>query len=149
MKILVSTTARLSHLRALLPFVTASVEGGHHVALAAPRSLAEYVTRFGLRHLAFDDVSNDEFRIIRDTERFGPETHAPSALRLLAAQSARAALPGLRAVVEEFRPDLIVRDVAELASLIVAQSYGIPEVPVQTTCTGSNCQILWVGVLLA
>ena len=38
----------------------------------------------------------------------------------------RAALPALRAIVERWRPDLIVRESWEYASTLVADAYGIP-----------------------
>ena len=37
-----------------------------------------------------------------------------------------AALPGLRAIVEDWRPDVIVRDCWEYASTLVAELHGIP-----------------------
>ena len=43
---------------------------------------------------------------------------------------AQAALPGLRALVEEWRPDLVVREASEFASYVVAQAAGVPCVEV-------------------
>jgi UDP:flavonoid glycosyltransferase YjiC (YdhE family) len=42
----------------------------------------------------------------------------------------RAALPGLLAIVEEWQPDVIVRESWEFASILVAELYGIPLVRV-------------------
>ena len=41
-----------------------------------------------------------------------------------------AALPGLRAIVEDWRPDVIVRECWEYASTLVAELHGIPVVRV-------------------
>jgi UDP:flavonoid glycosyltransferase YjiC (YdhE family) len=49
---------------------------------------------------------------------------------VFAGLDAHAVLPGLRAVVDEWHPDVIVRETAEFASLVVAEERGIPHVQV-------------------
>ena len=133
MRILVSTTARVSHFRPLLPFVAASVAAGHRIAVAAPRSVGAHVAGAGLRLLPFDDITAAEFAALRHVAGADRSPGRPGGLQLLTAHSARAALPGLRAAVEAYRPDLIVRNTAELAALVVARTPGIAEMPVLTT----------------
>jgi hypothetical protein len=43
-----------------------------------------------------------------------------------------AALPGMRAAFEEFRPDVVLREPAELASYVVATEHGVPHVQTST-----------------
>ncbi len=62
-------------------------------------------------------VSNDEGNAIVVSEVFG---------RI----DARAALPGIQALVEQWRPDLVVRETSEFASYVVAEAVGIPHVQV-------------------
>lgn len=132
MRVLVATTAGAGHFGPLVPFADAVRAAGHDVVVAAPESFAAVVERAGFVHRPFADappeeleavfpslsgISNDEGNVIVVRDVFG---------RI----DARAALPGMGAVVREWRPDLILRETSELSSYIVATNAGIPHVQV-------------------
>ncbi|MEV6349806.1 glycosyltransferase [Actinoplanes sp. NPDC051851] len=129
MRILFATTAGIGHFRPLLPFAAASAAAGHEVAVAAPRSFARQVAAAGHRHLPFDDVPPVTLAALHREAARDPGGTDRFAAELFGRLAAGAALPGLREAVETYRPALIVRDVAELGSLVAAASYGIPEIP--------------------
>ena len=89
--------------------------------------------------MPFDDITAAEFAALRHLAGADRSPGRLGGLQLLMAHSARAALPGLRAAVEAYRPDLIVRNTAELAALVVARTHGIAEMPVPTPAARSSC----------
>lgn len=52
-----------------------------------------------------------------------------------AGAAARAALPKLQRTIQEFRPELIVRESAEFASLVAAEAAGVPQAGVAVYCS--------------
>ncbi|HEV2089388.1 MAG TPA: glycosyltransferase, partial [Cryptosporangiaceae bacterium] len=126
------TTAGAGHFGPLLPFARALEHAGHDVVVAAPTSFAAAVERAGFVHRPFPDapaeamgavfaglhgLSNEEGNEVVVRDVFG---------RL----DAQAALPGIRALVDEWRPDLVVRESSEFASWVVAVTAGVPCVEV-------------------
>ncbi|MEU4532089.1 glycosyltransferase [Micromonospora ureilytica] len=136
MRILFSTTANTGHFRPLLPFANASATAGHDVAFAAPCSFAEQIGAAGFRHLPFDDIPPEDLALLDQPAKTDSEVVDSRGVRVFGEFGPRAAMPGLRKAVEGFRPTLVVRDVAEMASLVAAQEYGIPEIPVNMTVHG-------------
>ncbi len=128
MRVLMSTTGGSGHFGPLVPFAGALGQAGHEVLVAAPESFAPAVERAGFAHSPFADapteqiqavfaqvggLSNDEGNIVVVRDIFG---------RI----DTRAALPGVEAVVERWRPHLVVRETCEFASYLVAVAAGIP-----------------------
>lgn len=134
MRVLLSTTSGAGHFRPLLPVARALTRAGHEVACAAPVEAAPMVTREGLRHLPFDGVPPDH------PERAAAFGRAPTlppaeARRLVGEEvfgrlNTTYALPGARAAVAEFRPDLVVHETGEAAVRIAAEAAGVPVVGV-------------------
>lgn len=123
MRILIATTAGVGHLRPLLPFGAACADAGHEIALATPRSFLEQAAATGFPLFPFDDVAaadRDSLRRTVEDQQFG--------VRYFAELAPRAALPGLLAATEQFRPDLVFRDAAELGSAVAAEAWGVPDV---------------------
>jgi hypothetical protein len=52
--------------------------------------------------------------------------------------AARTALPRLQRIIREFRPDLVVRESAEFASLVAAEAAGIPQANVAVYCVNTK-----------
>lgn len=127
MKILFSTTAGTGHFRPLLPFAAACAEAGHDVAVAAPLSFARQATAAGYRVLPFGDIAPAEIEALMRAVEKGPGDRV--GVELFARLGVGAGLPGVRAAIERYRPSLIVRDVAEMASLVAAEEYDIPQIP--------------------
>ena len=130
MRVLFSTTANDGHFGPLLPLVRACAAAGHEVRVAAPRSYAAALDRAGLTHEPFDDAPPD---------RIGPvmarlpglsfeEADALVLREVFARIDAQAALPGLTRTIEHWRPDVVVRESAEIGSLAAAEVAGVPHV---------------------
>ena len=130
MRVLVSTTAGLGHFGPLLPFAAACRRAGHDVVVAAPESFAAEVARAGYEHRPFADAPPDEWGAVmaRVPHLSYEEAERVVLGEVFAGADVRAALPGMLATLEEWRPDLVVRESAELASHLAAERHGVPEV---------------------
>lgn len=139
MRVLLSTTSGSGHFRPLLPFARALERAGHELACAAPVEAAHMVEREGLRHLPFDGVPGDDPDRLAVLQQV--PTLDPAAARQLFGSvifgrlNTTHALPGARAAVEAFAPDLVLHEAAELAVRISAEAAGIPRVAVSPSLT--------------
>lgn len=132
MRILVATTAGAGHFGPLVPFARACAAAGHDVRVAAPGSFAGVIERAGLPMERLDDADGEAMAA---TMARIPELTMREANRLVLGDvfgrlNPEAALPGMRTVVEARRPDLVLREPAELASYVVARQHDIPCVEV-------------------
>jgi glycosyltransferase len=135
MRVLVSTTAGAGHLGPIVPFARALVDAGHEVVVAAPASFAASVGKAGFTHAPFADASPEELAAVF-ARLPGLSNHDANALivgEVFGRIGARAALPGVQALVDRWRPDLVLRDAAEVASFVVADIGGIPHVAVSVS----------------
>jgi UDP:flavonoid glycosyltransferase YjiC (YdhE family) len=132
MRVLVATTAGAGHFGPLVPFAAALQGAGHDVAVAAPASFAGAVARAGFDFLPFDDASSEELgRVFASLPALShEEANARVVGDVFGRIDTRAALPGMRATVAEWRPDLVVRESCEFSSYLVAEAAGIPHVHV-------------------
>lgn len=130
MRVLAATTAGAGHLAGLLPFARACVRAGHEVRLAAPASFAGTVEDAGFFHQPLADA--DPAALGAVFSRI-PALSMREADDLVIAEvfgrlDRDAALPSMRAACEDWRPDVVLREPAELASYVVAAERGIPHV---------------------
>ncbi len=132
MRILFASTAGAGHLGPLVPVARACVAAGHDVLVTAPRSFAAAVQRSGLAHFAFDDVPDGVLGPIfaRLPHLTTVEANRTVMREVFARHDAQAALPGVTRVIDEWWPDLLVREPAELGSLAAALRAGVPTVEV-------------------
>ncbi len=132
MRVLVSTTAGLGHFGPLLPFAAACRRAGHEVLVTAPESFSAEVARAGFDHRPFADAPPEEWGAVmaRLPHLSYEEAERVVLGEVFAGADVRAALPGMLATVEEWRPDLVLRESAELASHLAAERFGVPEVRV-------------------
>jgi len=132
MRVLVATTAGSGHLAPLLPFARAMRDAGHDVAVAAPGSFAAVVERAGFVHRAFADASPDELGAVFGSLAGMSNTEANVVVvrEVFGRIDTRSALPGMREIVDGWRPDLVLRESCEFASYLVADQAGIPHVHV-------------------
>ena len=137
MRVLFSTTANDGHFGPLRPFAQACVASGHEVRVAAPTSYSPALAAADLAHAPFADPP---------PELIGPVMAGLAAMTFENANDvvirevfgridAQAALPALLEMVERWRPDVVVRESAELASLVAAERFGVPHVHV---CVGTH-----------
>ncbi len=126
MRILFASTQGAGHFRPLLPFIDASTRHGHETLVVGPPTLNArgYPFRAG--------ASPPE-------EVLGPIWGAMSSLPpgqgdvvvvgvIFARLNVEAMLPTLENVIEEFRPDLVLRESSEFASAIAAERHRLPHV---------------------
>ncbi len=130
MRVLFSTTAGVGHFGPLVPFAHACVEMGHDVRVAAPESFRASVADAGLLHVPFDDAAPQSLGAV-----FGriPKLTMQDADDLVVREvfgrlDAKAALPKLRAFVDQWHPDVIISETAEVAASVVAEQADIAQV---------------------
>lgn len=129
---LCATTANDGHFGPLLPFARACAAAGHEVRVAAPVSFAPGVARAGFRHEPFADAPPelvDPVMARLPSLAFG-EADEVVVREVFARIDAQAGLPALVETVERWRPDVVLRESAELASLAAAERAGVPHVQV-------------------
>ncbi|WP_028064965.1 glycosyltransferase [Solirubrobacter soli] len=129
MRIIFATGQGGGHFGPLVPFARAAVRAGHDVLVAAPGSARSMVEQAGFVCHALGEPWDRE-------AKWAPvfNGNAPGARHvvqeLFIALDARAALPGMLALVHNDRPDLIVRETTEFASCVAAAHFGVPVVDV-------------------
>jgi len=137
MRVLCATTANDGHFGPLLPFARACAAAGHEVRVAAPVSYAAALDRAGCAHEPFADAPPELIGpVMAGLPEMSFEEADDTVIREVFARiDAQAALPGLMETVDRWRPDLVLRESAELASLVVAERSGVPHVHV---CIGMH-----------
>lgn len=132
MRVLFSTTAGSGHFGPLVPFAKACCDAGHEVKVAAPASFAAAVTAAGLDHAPFADVPQEIMGPIfgRLPDLSFEEANETVLAEVFARLEAQAALPGLTDVIDGWRPDVVVREPCEFASLVAADRAGVAQVQV-------------------
>lgn len=132
MRILFATTSAAGHFGPLIPFAHACLRAGHQVLVAGPASLAPLATRARLplravaEPAAIGTASGRESTAAADP---GEAIRRVVADKYAGAR-ARAALPGMLAAIDDWRPDLIVRETVEFSSCVAAELRDVPQVRV-------------------
>jgi UDP:flavonoid glycosyltransferase YjiC (YdhE family) len=134
MRSLFTTTGHAGHVLPLVPLARALVSAGHEVRVAGPRSRGEIIRRAGLPFWPFDDPPKAEvWRVFAPTAGMAAEeANAVVIGEVFGRLGAGAALSGVEAMLAAWRPDVIVRESYEFASVLAAESAGIPHVRVAT-----------------
>jgi UDP:flavonoid glycosyltransferase YjiC (YdhE family) len=116
------------HLGPLLPLLAAARRRGDETLVVGPPALAELVESTGYRFRAGAEPPEEQVAPIRERLATAPRREASilGNRELFGRLAARAMLPALAAVCDDWRPDLILRDPCEYASAIVAAERGIP-----------------------
>jgi UDP:flavonoid glycosyltransferase YjiC (YdhE family) len=132
MRILMATRGSAGHVGPLVPFAHACLRAGHEVVVAAQRQHGANVERAGLALAPVGDPPQDEWMpLMEHFARLGVDAATELMVgRFFGRIDVAAALPGLGAIVEDLRPDVIVRESWEFASSLVAEQHGIPVVRV-------------------
>jgi hypothetical protein len=131
-RVLLSTTAGAGHFGPLVPFGRAFADAGHDVRVAAPASFAAEVARAGFVHEPFADVPPDVMGQVFSRLPSLPRDDANALVigHVFGRLDAQAGLPGVTALVDRWRPDVVLREPTEFASLAVALRAGVPHVQV-------------------
>ncbi len=128
MRILFASTRSAGHFNPLVPYAHACLRAGHEVLVSAPEPCRVHATRAGLPFAAHGDCTRADVDAVRARARglTLEEQNRITLTELFAGVHARAALPGLIANVRDWRPDVIVRETAEFASLVAAEAFELP-----------------------
>jgi UDP:flavonoid glycosyltransferase YjiC (YdhE family) len=132
MRILLSTRGSAGHVLPLAPFGQAAQRAGHDVLVVAQRQHAVNVDRTGLPFALVDEAPPETWQpLLGSFSRLGiDEANAKVIGEYFARIDTAATLPGVRELVEGWRPDLILRESWEYASALVAELHEIPIVRV-------------------
>ena len=132
MRVLCSTTAGEGHFGPLRVLAQACRAAGHEVRVAAPASFAGTVQRAGLDHVPFAEPSADAMHaVFSSLARMSTEqANATVMAEVFGRLDAQAAFPDVERVVRAWRPDVVLRDPAEFASLAAAEAAGIAHIEV-------------------
>jgi len=128
MRVLMTTRGSSGHVGPLAPFGHACLRAGHEVLVAAQHHFEANVVRTGLPFAPVGAVRDEDWMPLlpRFAQMRLDEGHAAMCSEFFGRLDTTAMLPGLRAVADEWRPDLIVRESWEYGSTIVAEERGIP-----------------------
>ena len=144
MRVLFTTLRNTSHFLPLIPFVDACRRAGHEVAVAAPGDLAERVAATGATFFPFDHPGDEGLRPywmrLRDASE--EEARRIAVGEIFAGACAGAALPGLLATMERWRPSIVVRESQEYAAIVAARKLGIPHIRVAITLRSAEVEVL-------
>jgi hypothetical protein len=127
-RILFASTQGAGHFGPLIPFIDAAVRSGHETLIVGPPTLM---------------ARGYEFRVGASPpdELLGPLWGRMASLppgqgdlvvvgQIFAALNVDAMLPTLEQAIEEWKPDLVLREISEYASAIAAERHGLPHVRV-------------------
>lgn len=132
MRMLFASTAGAGHFGPMVPVAHALVAAGHEVRVAAPESFADHVARAGLEHVPFDDVPPEVMGAVfaRIPSMTPEEANATVVREVFGRLDARAAYPRVQQVVDDWAPDVILREPCEFGSLAAAERSGVPHAEV-------------------
>src|ERR671915_1239878 len=132
MRVLFATRGSSGHVGPLVPFARACLRAGHEVVVSAQRQFEGNVTRSGLPFSPVGEPERDEWMpLMAKFAAFDIDTADGVMIsQFFAGLDLRAELPALRALVESWRPDVIVRESWEFGSTLVAELHRIPIVRV-------------------
>ena len=125
MRVLFTALPATGHVHAILPLATATKAAGHAVAIATGRSFEPTVRAHDLEYLAagadrFDDLF-DGAPPVTD-----PGRAAWTAREAFGTRGPQRMIPDLQRHLDGWRPDVVVRESAELGGAIVAEAAGLP-----------------------
>lgn len=124
MRVLFASTHGAGHFGPLVPFLDACMRAGHEVLVVAPPTLD--ARGYPLREGA--SPPEDELAPLWAGIQLQPPAQGEVLVvaHIFARLNVRAMLPTLRATIEEWRPDLVLREPNEYASAIAAEEAGVP-----------------------
>src|SRR4051794_16350410 len=116
------------HVRPLLPFADAFRDQGHDVLVGTPRGATGLVLDAGHAAWALPEAPREAADAVFARARGLPRDEANRVILggVFAGVYARAALPGAQAAVEEWRPDVLLRESCEFAGAVAAERAGVP-----------------------
>jgi UDP:flavonoid glycosyltransferase YjiC (YdhE family) len=136
MRVLVSSTPGWGHVAPMLPVVDEVQRRGHRIVWVTAEDVGSRLVDRGYDVQVHGLPLGERLARARSVLAERAADIPPRSMRAhaftthFALLAAPAAIDGVRSVASSFRPDVIVREPAELASMIVARSSGIPAITV-------------------
>ncbi|CAM02939.1 N-glycosyltransferase [Saccharopolyspora erythraea NRRL 2338] len=134
MRVLCTAMGSPSHARAVLPFARALATRGHHVLVATPAHLTHVFDCEPLHTAAvlpdMAATARELTHLMREDSADPRTAHTKLLVALATGPHATGAARALLPLAEDFAPDLVLRDGAELGGFLVAEERGIPHLPV-------------------
>jgi UDP:flavonoid glycosyltransferase YjiC (YdhE family) len=128
MRILFSSMPAAGHFGPMVPFVRASVRGGHRAMVAGTPPLARAAEETGALFWPVDEP--DAVQVASAVDGLRGLSHADANAWMVGQIFARlrsgAAIPRLREAIRSFRPDLVVRETAEFGAAVAAEIHQLP-----------------------
>src|SRR5262245_15450870 len=141
MRILLATTRGTGHFRPLIPFATAYRDAGHDVLVAGHPEIALLAAGEGLAFSPVGEATDERLAAVRDLLDGAPtyeDSLALAARELFVGSHGHAALAAMLALVESWRPDVILRETGEISSHLAGEAYGVPDVVVGIALSASS-----------
>lgn len=134
-RVLFTSTRWTGHFRPLVPFIEACRRRGEEVLVAGPEELAGTAAEQGYPFVAFSSPAAADLEAAwTSAATLSPEEQNIVAARdVFAGLLARASLPDLRAVIEAWKPDVVVREPGEFGAAVAAAIYDVPVAAVSGT----------------
>jgi UDP:flavonoid glycosyltransferase YjiC (YdhE family) len=131
-RVLFSSTAGAGHFGPLVPFIRSCLKNGHEAIVAAPGALEATATATGAAFWAFGDPPPEDMAAVMGSLGQMPREDANRRVvgEIFGRLDATAAVPKLREVIEEWRPDLVVRESAEFGAAVAAELHEVPQIRV-------------------
>jgi UDP:flavonoid glycosyltransferase YjiC (YdhE family) len=126
-RVLFATTRGAGHFGPLVPFARACDRAGYEVLVAAPASASTLVARAGLTHRPVGEAPAE---LVEDTLWNRAASSEETIRDVFVGLHAGTAFPEMVEAVADWRPDVIVRESMELASVLAADRYDVPIVRV-------------------
>jgi UDP:flavonoid glycosyltransferase YjiC (YdhE family) len=128
MRVLFCSTRGAGHFNPLVPFIEAARRLGHEVLIAGPTGLKPVIERTDYPFHECADPAEEDIRPVWNlVQTVSPEEANVLVVReIFARYDAAAILPGLRRAIQDFRPDLLLREPNEYGSAVAADLAGLP-----------------------
>lgn len=128
MKMLFTSLPASGHLHPVVPIALAAREAGHEVRFALGPAMCAGIERLGFTVMpAGIDLEDPEVERVREEALSDP---GKAVSLVMAGVVAQRMLPDLEALIERWRPDIMVSDATEYAGWVLAEKHGIPRAAV-------------------
>ncbi len=129
MRILLTTTSGIGHLHPLVPLARGAMAEGHDVRVAAPASLGPVLSERALAHEPLPDYSPAHLAHVEEVMRGlgppGPGAEVPMFREVFGWAKTDSTLLAMRRAVEQWKPDLLLHEAAELSGAMAAEDAGV------------------------
>jgi len=135
-RVLFTSLPAVGHVNSIMPLARAVAAAGDDVAVCCAPMSADEVGRAGLVHLP-GGAPSFESLVMGGPPLGDPRRPRFMQVEVFAGRAPRALIPDLERHVEDWRPDVLVRENTEFAGGLVAEQHGLPHASIGTGSQGS------------